>query len=135
MKRWFFENIGLKILSFLIALCLWAYVGTQQFLQLSIRLPLEVQDIPPGMKVDSDLKTSVQVVFSGRKERIRDLDKEHEELKAVMSLKGTSASDKDLLLYPAVKVEPKPKDVTVLAPNLAIHLVPAPQDKPKKRKN
>ncbi len=134
MKRWFFENMGLKFLSLLIALCLWAYVGSQQFLQLSIRLPLEVQDIPAGMKVDSDLKTSVPVVFSGRKDRIRDLDREHEELKAVMSLKGTVPSDKELLIYPAVRVEPKPKDVTVLAPNLPIHLVPIPKEKPKKRK-
>lgn len=134
MKRWFFDNLGLKILALLIALCLWAYVGSQQFLQLSIRLPLEVEDIPPGMKVASDVKTSVSIVFSGRKDQIRNLDLEHEELKAVMSLKGTAPSDKELLVYPSIKVEPRPKDVTVLAPNLPVHLVPIPPEKPKKRK-
>jgi len=130
MKRWLFENLGLKILAFLIAISLWAYVGSRQVLERRISLHLELTDIPVGMTVDSNVKTSIPVVFTGRKDSVLNLDPE--ELRAVMSLRGTAPTPlSDVLVHPPVKVQPLPSDVAATVPSVTIHLIPSRENRKK----
>jgi hypothetical protein len=120
VRRLIFENFGLKVLAFLIALSLWAYVGSRQVLDRRISVHLELTDIPQGMTVDSNVKTTVPVVLTGRKESILDLD--GEDLAAIVSLKAYAPPKLDVLVHPQIR--PLPPGVTVDVPDVTIHLVP-----------
>jgi YbbR domain-containing protein len=132
MSRWLFQNLGLKILALVIAVALWAYVGSRQMLDRRITLHLELTDVPAGMTVDSDVRTSISVLFSGRKDTVLDLDPE--ELKAVLSLRDVRPGQQEVVLRP--KVQPLPPGVTPNSiPDIKVHLVPLnPPKKSKKGK-
>ena len=132
MKRLLLENLGLKILALFLASMLWAYVGSRQVLEMKLTLHLELNDMPGGMTLDSNVKTSIPVILTGRKESILDVDKE--ELKAVVSLKGYLTGQKDLVVHP--KVQPLPSGVTANLSDITLHLVPLndPNDTSKKKK-
>ena len=125
MKRWLFENFWLKTLSLLIASALWAYVGSRQFLERRVPLHLELSDIPAGMSVDPNVKTTVSVVFSGRKDVV--LDQDANEFHAVMSLRSIAPSAKDLIAHPQIKVEPAVPGVAFTVPDIPVHLIPMPR--------
>ena len=133
MKRWILENFWLKVLAFLIAVVLWAYVGTRQILERKMTLHLELADVPAGVKVDSNVKTAISVVLRGRKESVLDLDPG--DLNAVISLAGISAGKKDLEVRPSIK--PLPPGVAVNVQPVTLHLVPvveaAPPSKSKRK--
>jgi YbbR domain-containing protein len=131
MRRWFFDNFALKLLAVFIAFALWAYVGSRQILERKVTLHLELSDIPAGMTLDSSVKTSIPVVLTGRKENVLDLDPE--DLKAVVSLKAYSASQKEMVVHP--RVQPLPDGVTASLSDLAVRLVELNDPKvPPKRK-
>ena len=98
MNRWLFENLGLKILALFIAIALWAYVGTRQIIDRRVTVSVELTDIPPGVTVDPRVRTSVPVVLTGRKESVLDLD--GDDLTAVVSLKGTTPDESEVLVHP-----------------------------------
>ena len=120
MKRWLFENLGLKISAFLIALCLWAYVGSRQVLDTRVIVHLQLTDIPVGMTVDSNVKTAIPVILTGRKESILDLDAD--DLSAVVSLRGYIPGKQDFAVHPMIK--PLPPGVTANTPDVTVHLIP-----------
>ncbi len=130
MKRWLFENLGLKILALLIALALWAYVGTRQIIDRRVSVAVELTDIPVGVTVDPRVRTSIPVVLTGRKESVLDLD--GDDLTAVVSLKGTTADQSEALVRPQVR--PLPRDVTANVQTLKIPLMPAQLKPQPKRK-
>jgi hypothetical protein len=132
MKRWILENIGLKALAVLIAVLLWAYVGTRQVLERRVTLHLELTDVPEGMTVDPNVRSSVSVLFTGRKDSVLDLDPN--DLKAVISLRGTPASTLDTFVHPAVRVQPELPDVSVTVPSMTVHLLPIPKKEAKKKR-
>jgi YbbR domain-containing protein len=120
MKRWIFENLGLKLLAFLIAFSLWAYVGSRQILERKVVLHLELTEIPGGMTVDSSVRTTVPVVLTGRKESVLEVDPD--DLTAVVSLKGYTKDKKDLLVHPLV--QPLPSGVAATVSAIHVHLIP-----------
>jgi hypothetical protein len=133
MKRWFLENLGLKLLALFIALALWAYVGSRQVLERREKLPLELTDIPAGMKVDPSVKPDVSVVFRGRKDSVLEVDPA--DLKAVVSLTGYPIGKREMRIQPIVKVPP---GVSADAQSVTIRLLPLaePSEKTKvKRKS
>jgi hypothetical protein len=131
MKRWIFENLGLKLLACLIAIALWAYVGSRQVLERKMTLRLELTDVPLGMMVEANVKTTVPIIFTGRKESVLSLDPE--ELKAVVSLREFAPSSKALVIHPPVKVQPAVSGVVATTPNITVHLVPVINHEGKKK--
>ena len=130
MGRWLFQNIGLKLLALVIAFALWAYVGSRQVLDRKVTVGLELRDIPEGMTLDSDVRTSLPVVLSGRKDTVLDIDQE--ELKAVVSLRAAVPGQKEVVVHP--RVQPLPAGVTASLLDLKVHLVPLNIPKAKKKK-
>lgn len=131
MKRLIFENFGLKVLAVAIAVILWAYVGSRQVLERRMTLRIEYSDIPTGITLGSNVKTSFQTTLIGRKDSVLDLSPE--DLKATVSLKGYVAGQKEILVHP--KIQNLPNGVTA---NLVDYVVPlviqdAPKGAPKKK--
>ena len=125
MKRLIFENFGLKVLAVLIAVVLWAYVGSRQVLERRMTLRIEYSDIPQGINLGSNVKTSLQTSLIGRKDTVLDISPE--DLKATVSLKGYLVGQKEMLVHP--KVQNLPAGVTANVLDFTVPLVV--QDPPK----
>jgi YbbR domain-containing protein len=120
MKRWLFENLGLKAIALVVAVVLWAYVGSQQVLEQRATLQLTVADMPPGAALDTNVKTSIPVLLTGRKDSFKDLDLSA--LNVVVSLKGYQATPREIVVHP--RVQPLPKGVLAEVPDLTLRLIP-----------
>lgn len=130
MKRWLFQNMGLKFLSLIIAIALWAYVGSRQVLEQRLNLHVEFADMPAGMTLDPNVKTSVSVSLTGRKDRILDIDPE--DLRAVVSLRNAQPGQKEIVVHP--KVQPLPVGVTANVADVTLHLIPLTDNSKKIKK-
>lgn len=128
MKRWLLENLGLKLLSVLIAVGLWAYVGSRQVYMERLNIPLEFRDMPEGVTLDSGGKTSVAVVLTGRTESFKEMDPE--DLKAVASLKAYLPGQREITVHP--KVQPLPNGIKASLSDIIIPLAPVKEPKGKK---
>jgi YbbR domain-containing protein len=129
MKRWLLQNLGLKFLSLLIAVALWAYVGSRQVLEQKLNLHMEFTDMPAGMTLDPNVRTTISVNLTGRKDRILDIDPE--DLKAVVSLRAAQAGQKEIVVRP--KVQPLPVGVTANVADVTLHLIPLTDNSKKNR--
>ncbi len=132
MKRWFFENLGLKVLAFFIAVALWANVDLRQVLdhrKMTVRL--EFTDVPPGMSLAHGTKTSVSVLLIGNKEKIQDLDPD--DLDAEASLKAYSQGREEMTVRPKVQLLPEGVEASIR--EIKVSLVPSnDQGEPVKKK-
>jgi hypothetical protein len=122
MKRWIFENFGLKVLAVVIAFGLWAYVGSRQVLERRITLHIEYTEIPAGVTLGSNVRTSIPVVLVGRPESMVDLDPD--ELRAVVSLRGCQPAQKEMTVHP--KIPDLPTGVRANVSDFQVPLVPPP---------
>ncbi len=131
MKRWLFENLGLKLLAVFIAFCLWAYVGSRQVLERRMNLHIQFTDIPQGVTLASNVRTSIPVVLVGRPESLVDIDPG--ELAAVVSLKGCQPDQKEMTVHP--KIPDLPEGVKANVSDFQVPLTPSsdPKDPPRKK--
>lgn len=60
-----FANLPLKVISLLVACVLWLAVSGQSTVERNIRVPLEYQNVPPGMEIVGDPPGSVDVRLRG----------------------------------------------------------------------
>lgn len=125
MRRWIFENFGLKVLAVFIAFSLWAYLGSRQVMEQRMNIHVELTDIPSGMTVDSTVRPTISAILTGRKDRILDIDSD--DLKAVVSLKGFQPGQKQGVVHP--RIQPLPDGVIVSVQDIPIALVPQAQAK------
>ena len=49
-----FRHLGLKLLSFALAVLLWLLVAGQKEAERSLRVPLEFQNVPPSLEMIGD---------------------------------------------------------------------------------
>lgn len=119
MKRWVFENFNLKVLAVFIAFLLWAYVDLKQVLDHKhLTLYVELTDVPAGMILDPNTKTSVSVMLIGK--NVKDL--EADDLDATASLKDVSPGQQEIMVRP--KIEQLPEGVTASVHDLKVRLIP-----------
>ncbi len=60
-----FRNLGLKVLSLVIATLLWFVVAGEQVVERRIRAPLELQNVPEGLEIVGDAPSAVDVRVRG----------------------------------------------------------------------
>lgn len=129
MKRWIFENLGLKVTAVLIACVLWAYVDLKQVLDKKrLNVHLEITDMPAGMALDPATKTSISVLLIGKD--VKDL--ESDDIDATASLKGVPLGQQDVVVHP--KIEELPSGVAASTHDLKIHLITLNEPKKGSRK-
>jgi YbbR domain-containing protein len=60
-----FRHMGLKLLSLLLAVVLWMTVSGEETVERGLRIPLELQQFPPGLELGGDVPTTVDVRVRG----------------------------------------------------------------------
>lgn len=61
LRDLFFKNLGLKAISLLLAALLWFQVASQQTVQRTITLPLDIINLPPQYEISNDYPTTIDV--------------------------------------------------------------------------
>jgi YbbR domain-containing protein len=62
---WPFRHFGLKVLSFGVALLLWMVISGNQLVERGLRVPLELQQFPAGLELQSEPPALVDVRVRG----------------------------------------------------------------------
>jgi YbbR domain-containing protein len=66
VHRTLFHNIGLKIISLLLAIGLWGWlVARDPIAEVELRVPIEFQNLPDRLEIDSANSTEVQIRVRG----------------------------------------------------------------------
>lgn len=66
MKRpWLLQHFGLKVLSLVMALVLWMVVSGEETVERGLRVPLELQQVPPGLELTGEIPTAVDLRVRG----------------------------------------------------------------------
>jgi len=65
MRIWPFRHFGLKVWSVAIATMLWMVVAGEQTVERGLRVPLELQQFPPGLELGADAPSVVDVRVRG----------------------------------------------------------------------
>jgi YbbR domain-containing protein len=73
LRRIFFENWPIKLVSLLLAVSLWFYVTSKGKTEMSLTVPLELRNIPQGMAVVGDVPGTLEARFQGQERALREI--------------------------------------------------------------
>lgn len=65
MTLWPFRHLGLKLISVALAVLLWMVIAGQETVERGLRVPLELQQFPPGLELLGDVPTTIDVRVRG----------------------------------------------------------------------
>lgn len=65
MAVWPFRHLGLKIVSVVVAVLVWLMVASEEPVERGLRVPLEFQQFPPGLELEGEPPTLVDVRVRG----------------------------------------------------------------------
>jgi len=65
IRVWPFRHLGLKLLSVGLAVSLWMVVSGEETVERGLRIPLELQQFPAGLELDTEPPASVDVRMRG----------------------------------------------------------------------
>jgi YbbR domain-containing protein len=71
MRKFFFENLGLKIAAISLALILWVFVTSRGQSEKSIDVPLEFTSIPSGLEIVNSTVKEISLNVKGQERLIR----------------------------------------------------------------
>jgi YbbR domain-containing protein len=72
-RKALFDNAGIKLLSLSLAVILWFFVTSKGKTEMTLRVPLELRNIPQNMAVVGDVAGSVEVRIQGQERAMRDV--------------------------------------------------------------
>jgi YbbR domain-containing protein len=113
IRRWVFDNWGIKLLSLGLSLTLWFYVTSTGKTELTLRIPVELRNVPTGMTVVGDVIGSLEVRMQGQERVLRD-GAVGKKLVAILDLSMTREGEN------AVPVSPD--DIKVPSGTIVTHL-------------
>jgi YbbR domain-containing protein len=111
---WPFQHIGLKLLSLALAVLLWAVIAGEETVERGLRVPLELQQFPPGLELLGEVPTTADVRVrgaSGALGRILAGD-----IVAVLDLRGARPGQRLFHLTPEQVRAPVGVDVVQVTP-------------------
>jgi YbbR domain-containing protein len=73
MKKFFLENLGLKIAAVLLSIVLWVFVTSRGQSEMSIDVPLEFNDIPQGLEIVNHTIKAVTLSVKGQERFIKNI--------------------------------------------------------------
>jgi diadenylate cyclase len=65
LQRALFHNIALKVVSLLLAICLWLAVARDPIAEVEMRVPIEFHNFPENLEIDSANATEAQIRVRG----------------------------------------------------------------------
>ncbi len=72
LKKLLFDNWGIKLISLGLSLALWFYVTSTGKTEMTLIVPLELQNIRPGMTVVGDVAGALEIRVQGQERVLRD---------------------------------------------------------------
>jgi hypothetical protein len=70
LRRFFTENVGLKLLALLLAVVIWSAVGGDVATEILLPVPIEFRNVPPGLRYQAD-PTRVELRVRGPRWMVR----------------------------------------------------------------
>jgi YbbR-like protein len=67
MRTWLLDNLGLKLLSVVLAIFLWAVVVGEQKVEVTMNIPLEIKGLPRGLVMINEPTDTLEVRVRGPK--------------------------------------------------------------------
>jgi YbbR domain-containing protein len=113
-KLWPFRHFGLKLLAVGLAVSLWFVVSGEETVERGLRVPLELEQFPPGLELQGDAPATVDVRVrgaSGTLGRVNPAD-----IVAVLDLHGASVGRRLFHLSPEQVRAPFGVDVVQVTP-------------------
>jgi YbbR domain-containing protein len=95
---WPFRHVGLKLLSVTIAVLLWMVIAGEETVERGLRVPLELQQFPPGLELLGEVPTTADVRVRGVSGTLSRLSPG--EIVAVLDLRGARAGERLFHLTP-----------------------------------
>jgi YbbR domain-containing protein len=116
---WPFRHIGLKLLSITLAVLLWMVIAGEETVERGLRVPLELQQFPPGLDLLGDVPTTADVRVRGVSGTLSRLSPG--DIVAVLDLRGARAGERLFHLTPEqVRVPFGVEVVQVTPPTVAV---------------
>jgi len=130
MAIWPFRHVGLKLLSVTLAVMLWMVIAGEETVERGLRVPLELQQFPPGLELLGDVPTTADVRVRGAAGTLSRLSPG--DVVAVVDLRGARSGERLFHLTPeqvrapfgVEVVQVTPSTVAVAFENAASRSVP-----------
>lgn len=74
LRRYIFHNIGLKLVSLLIAVLLWTAIARQPVAEIALNVPIEFVNAPANLEISSEAIPQIQVRLRGYSGVLRDMN-------------------------------------------------------------
>ena len=113
-QRMFVQNLGLKLVSLLLAIGLWFVVAHDPIAEVEMRVPIEFQSLPESLEVDSATFTQAQVRVRGPERVIHRLDAS--DVRAEISLANVGPGERTFDLTPRQVHVPQDLEVVQVIP-------------------
>ena len=97
-RLWLFRHLGLKLFSVLLGILLWMVIAGEETVERGLRIPLELQQFPSGLELDSEPPSLVDVRVRGSSGTLSRLSSG--DLVAVLDLHGTRVGRRLFALTP-----------------------------------
>ena len=95
---WPFRHVGMKLLSVALAVLLWMVIAGEETVERGLRVPLELQQFPPGLELLGDLPTTADVRVRGASGTLSRLSPG--DIVAVLDLRGSRPGERLFHLTP-----------------------------------
>jgi YbbR domain-containing protein len=121
LRKFLTENVGLKIISLVLAVSLWLFVVGEETSEIGLSIPVEIINVPPDLVVTNDVIEDINVRVSGPRRMIRSLASET--LSKIIDLQAAQAGIINFDIAPEDLPLPHGVKVTRLSPtNVTLQL-------------
>ncbi len=114
-RKYVIKNLPFKLVSLAIAVMLWWAVGRDQPIDIPMTVPLEFQNAPANLEINSDYPFQARVTLRGPERLLQEL--RLSEVHAILDLQGAAPGERT--------IELSPKDIHVPRNVKVIQVVPA----------
>lgn len=73
MKKIIFENYGMKLTAVFLSIFLWLFVTSRGQSEISLEVPIEFKDIPPGLEIVSRSVKSISLNMRGQERLLKNI--------------------------------------------------------------
>src|SRR5581483_5809323 len=116
LQRYVFHNLGLKILSLLLATGLWFMISRdEQPAEVAVRAPIIFKNSPPSLVISSESIPETQIRVRGPERILRQLTSN--EVQAEVDLSGTKPQERTFELTPKQVRHPRDVQVVQIVPS------------------
>jgi YbbR domain-containing protein len=98
LRRYVFQNFGLKLLSLLIAVLLWMAVAREPMAEVVVTVPIEFHNAPDNLDISTESMPQVQVRERGPADLVHNLGPS--EVHAIIDLRSTTPGEHTYDLTP-----------------------------------